>query len=90
MPHEIWPDFALPIWRRETQGCFSLKTPYCELVVRREHNTGCLYGFDLPEQKIVFDDYHEAQMRALLWTCYPEKDRLLRWYDPPQGASLGA
>ena len=102
LPQEVWADFALPAWRREAQGWFSLKTPYGELVVRRENNTGWvverngiplryfLCGFDLPDQKIVFDDYHEAQMRALLWTCYPEKDRLLRWYDPPQGASLAA
>jgi hypothetical protein len=38
----------------------------------------------------VFDDYREAQARALLWTCYPEKDRLLRWYDPPKEALLAA
>ena len=102
LPQEVWADFALPAWRREAQGWFSLKTPSGELVVRRENNTGWvverngiplryfLCGFDLPDQKIVFDDYREAQMRALLWTCYPEKDRLLRWYDPPQGASLAA
>ena len=30
----------LPAWRREAQGWFSLKTPYGELVVRRENNTG--------------------------------------------------
>jgi hypothetical protein len=102
LPHEMWANVALPVWRREAQGWFSLKTPYGELVVRREDNTGWivernniplrydLCGFDLPDQKIVFDDYREAQMRALLWTCYQEKDRLLRWYDAPQGASLAA
>jgi hypothetical protein len=38
----------------------------------------------------VFDDYREAQARARLWTCYPEKDKLLCWYDPAQVASLAA
>jgi len=102
LPQEVWAGFALPAWRREAQGWFSLKTPYGELVVRRENNTGWVVerngiplryfycGFDLPDQKIVFDDYREAQARALLWTCYPEKDKLLRWYDPPQEASLAA
>ena len=102
LPQEVWADFALPAWRREAPGWFSLKTPYFELIVRREYNTGWvverngiplryfLCGFDLPDQKIVFDDYREAQARALLWTCYPEKDRLLRWYDPPKEALLAA
>jgi hypothetical protein len=101
LPQEVWgADFAPPTWHREAQGWFSLKTPYGELVMRRENNTGWvverngiplryfLCGFDLPDQKIVFDDYREAQARAFLWTCYPEKDRLLCWYDPAQAASL--
>ena len=102
LPQEVWADFALPVWRREAQGWFSLKTPYGELVVRRENNTGWVVerngfplryficGLNLPDQKIVFDDYREAQTRALLWTCYPEKDKLLHWYDLPQEGSLAA
>jgi hypothetical protein len=91
LPQEVWADFALPVWRREAQGRFSLKTPYGELTVRRENDTGWVVerngiplryfycGLNLPGQKIVFDDYREAQARALLWTCYPEKEKLLHW-----------
>lgn len=76
LPQQVWANFALPVWRREAQGWFSLGTPYGELTVRRQNNTGWVVersgiplryvhcGFDLPDQKVVFDDYREAQMRA--------------------------
>lgn len=100
---ERWAQFAgQPTWRREAQGWFSLKAPYGELVVRRENNAGWVAerngtplrylssGSGLFDQKIVFDNYLDAQTRALLWSFYPEKDRLINWYNLPQAASLPA
>ena len=100
---ERWAQFTgQPTWRREAQGWFSLKAPYGELVVRRENNAGWVAerngtplrylssGSGLFDQKIVFDDYLDAQTRALLWSFYPEKDRLINWYNLPQAASLPA
>jgi hypothetical protein len=103
---EKWAQFdGQPAWRRDTHGWFSLKTPYGELVVRRENNTGwvaerngtplrylSVRSLDcrLSDVKIVFDNYLDAQTRALLWSFYPEKDRLINWYNLPQPASPAA
>src|SRR5262249_14098478 len=103
---ERWAQFAgQPTWRREAQGWFSLKTPYGELVVRRENNGGWVAERNgtplrylsvryldcrLSDVKIVFDNYLDAQTRALLWSFYPEKDRLINWYNLPQPVSPAA
>lgn len=96
---ERWAQFTgQPTWRREAQGWFSLKAPYGVLVVRRENNAGWVAerngtplrylssGSGVFDQKIVFDNYLDAQTRALLWSFYPEKDRLINWYNLPQAA----
>ena len=82
-----------------------LKTPYGELVVRRENNGGWVAERNgtplrylsvryldcrLSNVKIVFDNYLDAQTRALLWSFYPEKDRLINWYNLPQPVSPAA
>jgi hypothetical protein len=96
---ERWAQFdGQPLWRREAQGWLSLKTPYGELVARRDNNAGWIverngvplrYVYPepyvgIPDQKLVFDSYLDAQTRALMWAYYLDKEKLMHWYEPPQ------
>jgi len=92
---ERWAPFrGQPVWQRDTQGWYSLKTPYGELVVRRENNGGWVlerngralhYMFaeaGVPHRKVVFDTYLDAQTRALMQVYDLDKQQLLHWHKP--------
>jgi hypothetical protein len=102
---EVWRQFAgRPFWRRDTQGWFSLKTPYGDLVVRRKNNTGWVVerngvplryvypepDVGIPDQKLVFHTYLDAQTRALMWAYYLNKEKLMHWHEPSQVALAAA
>jgi hypothetical protein len=92
---ERWAQFrGQPVWRREAQGWFSLKTPYGELVVRRENNGGWVlernglalhYVFaeaGVMHRQVVFDTCLDAQTRALMQVYDLDKEQLLHWHKP--------
>jgi hypothetical protein len=90
----LWQQFAgRPAWCNEAKGWFTLKTPYGELVVRRENDVGWIaerngiplcYGHDeagIANLKVVFDDYQDAQTLALLWVFPRGRHNTLHWND---------